>query len=211
MKAMVINEIVSLLEDEAPLELVELPTPEPKAGEVRLKVLACGVCHTELDEIEGRTAPPVFPVVPGHEVIGRFDKLGTGTTRFREGERVGVGWIHSSTGTADENITPEFKATGRDVNGGYAEFMTVPVDYAYPFRRSSPTLKLRPSCARAELATVRLNLLILGTVSVLALQALADQPIFDPPSNWWTPFCSISELSKGVHQFEGGSPLRPSL
>jgi len=132
MKAMVINKIVSFEEDEAPLELVELPTPEPKAGEVRLKVSACGVCHTELDEIEGRTVPPVFPVVPGHEVIGRVDKLGKGTTRFREGDRVGVGWIHSSTGTADENITPEFKATGRDVNGGYAEFMTVPEDYAYP-------------------------------------------------------------------------------
>jgi propanol-preferring alcohol dehydrogenase len=132
MKAMVINKIVSLLEDEAPLELVELPTPEPKAGEVRLKVSACGVCHTELDEIEGRTAPPVFPVVPGHEVIGHVDKLGTGTTKFQEGDRVGVGWIHSSTGTLDENIRPEFEATGRDVNGGYAEFMTVPEDYAYP-------------------------------------------------------------------------------
>lgn len=85
MKAMVINKIVSLDEDEAPLDLVELPIPEPRTGQVRLKVSACGVCHTELDEIEGRTAPPVFPVVPGHEVIGRVDKLGTGAHRFREG------------------------------------------------------------------------------------------------------------------------------
>jgi len=131
MKAMVIDKIVSLDEDEAPLDFVELPTPEPKAGEVRLKVSACGVCHTELDEIEGRTAPPVFPVVPGHEVIGRIDKLGAGTHRFREGDRVGVGWIHSSTGTPDENLKAEFEATGRDVNGGYAEYMTVPEDYAY--------------------------------------------------------------------------------
>lgn len=73
----------------------------------------------------------MFPVVPGHEVIGRVDKLGTGAHRFREGDRVGVGWIHSSTGAQDENLKPEFEATGRDVNGGYAEYMTVPEDYAY--------------------------------------------------------------------------------
>lgn len=132
MKAMVISRIVSLAEDTAPLDLVDLPVPEPEPGEVRVKVAACGVCHTELDEIEGRTAPPVLPVVPGHEVIGRVDKRGAGTSRFREGERVGVGWIHASTGTADENIRPEFTATGRDVNGGYAAYMTVPEDYAYP-------------------------------------------------------------------------------
>ncbi|MDX1529088.1 MAG: alcohol dehydrogenase catalytic domain-containing protein, partial [Gammaproteobacteria bacterium] len=86
----------------------------------------------ELDEIEGRTAPPKLPVVLGHEVVGRVDALGAGVTRRRMDERVGVGWIHSSSGTADENISPEFRATGRDVNGGYAEFMTVPEDYAYP-------------------------------------------------------------------------------
>ena len=66
MKAMIIDRLVSLLEDEAPLKLVELPDPEPQAGEVRIRVSACGVCHTELDEIEGRTAPPHLPVVPGH-------------------------------------------------------------------------------------------------------------------------------------------------
>ena len=88
MKAMVINRIVSLLEDEAPLDLVELPDPEPVAGEVRIRVSACGVCHTELDEIEGRTAPPNLPVVPGHEVIGRVDRCGAGAKRFAVGARV---------------------------------------------------------------------------------------------------------------------------
>lgn len=132
MRAMVINRIVSLDDDQTPLALVDIPIPEPNAGEIRLKVSACGVCHTELDEIEGRTAPPVLPVVPGHEVIGRVDKLGRGADRFQEGDRVGVGWIHSSTGRADENISPKFEATGRDVNGGYAEYMTVSENYAYP-------------------------------------------------------------------------------
>jgi propanol-preferring alcohol dehydrogenase len=132
MKAMVIDRIVSLLEDEAPLQLVELPDPEPAAGEVRIRVSACGVCHTELDEIEGRTAPPHLPVVPGHEVIGRVDRRGPGVNRFAEGERVGVGWIHHASGRPDENLDPGFVATSRDHHGGYAEYLTVPEAYACP-------------------------------------------------------------------------------
>ena len=132
MKAMVINRISSLKDDASPLDLVELPVPEPGAGEIRIRVAACGVCHTELDEIEGRTAPPRLPVVPGHEVVGRVDKLGAGAVRFRIGDRVGVGWIHSSSGAVDENLSPSFRATGRDADGGYAEYMTVPEGYSYP-------------------------------------------------------------------------------
>ena len=132
MRAMVIERIVSLDDDEAPLASVELPDPEPGPGEVRIRVSACGVCHTELDEIEGRTAPPRLPVVPGHEVVGRVDEVGREATRFAVGDRVGVGWIHASSGAADENLSPAFQATGRDVNGGYAEYMTVPETYAYP-------------------------------------------------------------------------------
>lgn len=128
---MVINRIVFLDQGDTPLEFVDIPIPEPGAGEIRIKVSACGVCHTELDEIEGRTAPPKLPVVPGHEVVGRVDKLGSRAPRFGLGDRVGVGWIHSSSGTPDENISPSFSATGRDVNGGYAEYMTVPEKYAY--------------------------------------------------------------------------------
>ncbi len=129
---MLLHEIVSLNENESPLELAELPVPEPGPGEVRIKVSACGVCHTELDEIEGRTAPPKLPVVLGHEVVGRVDALGTRVAKLELNDRVGVGWIHSSSGEPDENISPQFRATGRDVNGGYAEYMTVPENYAYP-------------------------------------------------------------------------------
>jgi propanol-preferring alcohol dehydrogenase len=132
MRAMLINRIVSLAEAEAPLDSVQLPAPNPGTGEIRVKVSACGVCHTELDEIEGRTAPPRLPVVPGHEVVGRVDQTGEGTTTFAIGDRVGVGWIHSSSGSTDENLSTCFRATGRDVNGGYAEYMTVPETYAYP-------------------------------------------------------------------------------
>jgi len=131
MKAMVLRGRSSLADSDQPLECDDLPTPEPAEGEVLLRVSVCGVCHTELDEIEGRTPPPSFPVVPGHEVIGRVEQCGRGVTLLREGQRVGVGWIHSSSGDEFENLSPQFRATGRDVNGGYAEFMTVPESYAY--------------------------------------------------------------------------------
>ncbi len=115
MRAMALRKTVSLAETDSPLELADLPVPEPRGGEVRIRVSACGVCHTELDEIEGRTAPPRLPVVLGHEVVGYVDRLGAGVAKIKLGERVGVGWIHSSSGGADENLSPAFVATGRDV------------------------------------------------------------------------------------------------
>lgn len=132
MRAMVLPEVVSLDEKPEPLREAELPVPEPRAGEILVAVSSCGVCHTELDEIEGRTAPPNLPVVLGHEVIGRVAEVGKAATRFSENERVGVGWIHHSCGGEEENLSPDFRATGRDVNGGYAEFLTVPEGYAFP-------------------------------------------------------------------------------
>lgn len=133
MRAMLLRRIAPLLPDGAPLQAADLPRPEPGPGEIRLKVAVCGVCHTELDEIEGRAAPPRLPVVPGHEVVGHVDALGPGCGgRHREGDRVGVGWIHHSDGGRHENVSPAFRATGRDRDGGYAEYMTVPEGYAYP-------------------------------------------------------------------------------
>jgi alcohol dehydrogenase, propanol-preferring len=132
MKAMSLEKIVSVDRCDRPLIAVDLPKPEPAPGEICIAVSACGVCHTELDEIEGRTPPPRLPVIPGHEVIGRIDSVGRSVTRFRVGDRVGVGWIHSGNGSDRENVGTEFVATGRDVNGGYAEYMTVPENYAYP-------------------------------------------------------------------------------
>lgn len=132
MKAMYLRRVVSLDECDEPLDCVDIPVPEPGEGEVLLRVSVCGVCHTELDEIEGRTPPPSYPVVPGHEVIARVERLGRGVSTLRERQRVGVGWIHSSSGDRFENLSPQFQATGRDVNGGYSEFMTVLEAYACP-------------------------------------------------------------------------------
>lgn len=132
MRAMVLNSTGRLDARKDALTLTDLPRPVPADGEILIKVSACGVCHTELDEIEGRTAPPVLPVVPGHEVVGRVAEIGPGSHRYAIGDRVGVGWIHSSDGSERENVSDAFRATGRDANGGYAEFMTVSETYAYP-------------------------------------------------------------------------------
>jgi propanol-preferring alcohol dehydrogenase len=137
MKAMVLTGPSRLAENPAPLALAEMPKPTPSDGEILIAVAACGVCHTELDEIEGRMPPPVFPVVLGHQVVGKVASLGPGARHFRIGDRVGVGWIHRTCGVCEaclagnENLCPRFQATGRDANGGYAEFMTVPEAFVY--------------------------------------------------------------------------------
>ncbi len=137
MKAMLLKKLGSFSENSAPLELANLPDPIPGETEILVKVSACGVCHTELDEIEGRTKPPSLPVILGHQVIGKVEQTGSKADAFKIGDRVGIGWIHSSCGRCKfclegkENLCHEFRATGRDVNGGYAQYMTVPESFAF--------------------------------------------------------------------------------
>jgi alcohol dehydrogenase, propanol-preferring len=138
MKAMVIERVGEMVAGGAPLDLVEMPAPEPGDHELLIQISACGVCHTELDEIEGRTPPPRLPVVPGHQVVGRVIAAGSRANRFSKGARVGVAWIFSACGHCEhclsglENLCPEFKATGRDAHGGYAEYMIVHQDFVFP-------------------------------------------------------------------------------
>src|SRR3954466_13701270 len=137
MRAMVLRKIGPMREGRAALERAELPDPRPGPGEVLIAVSTCGVCHTELDEIEGRTPPPRLPVIPGHQVVGRVEALGEGATDFGVGDRVGVAWIYSACGRCaycrrgEENLCDRYQATGRDVHGGYAERMTVPAAFAH--------------------------------------------------------------------------------
>lgn len=131
MKAMQLKKLASMQQCKDPLVLATLQDPQPAPDEILIRVTACGVCHTELDEIEGRTPPPNLPVIPGHEVVGRVVATGADVTSHAIDDRVGVGWIFKSTGAEDENISAEFVATGRDADGGYAEYMTVHQHYAY--------------------------------------------------------------------------------
>jgi propanol-preferring alcohol dehydrogenase len=158
MKAMLLREIASLKQNPTPLSFEEIHEPKIDEGEVLIRVTRCGVCHTELDEIEGRTPPPHLPVILGHQIVGIVEegsggfpgtardlpgKSGRGglsatTEGVTTGDRVGVAWIASACGHCDyctsgqENLCPEFKATGRDINGGYAEYMKVRADFVHP-------------------------------------------------------------------------------
>jgi propanol-preferring alcohol dehydrogenase len=137
MKAMVLRSVTDLEQHNNPLEELVMPDPVPSTGEVVLKIETCGVCHTELDEIEGRTPPSIFPVIPGHQVIGRVAGLGKDVKTIQLDERVGVAWIYSACGKCSyclsgrENLCREFRATGRDAHGGYAEFMVVNEAFTY--------------------------------------------------------------------------------
>ncbi len=160
--------------------MVDLPKPGVRSREVLVRVRACGVCHTELDEIEGRLPPPQLPIVLGHQVVGIIESIGDGVTERQIGERVGVGWIHSSTGEHDENLAEEFRATGFDVHGGYAEYMTVPAAYCYPIPEIFSDVQAAPLlCAGAigyralklaGLHTPRLGLMGFGGSAHLVLQ-----------------------------------------
>src|SRR5512135_2250179 len=135
MKAMILRGI-SPVESE-PLKMEEIPDPVPGPKQILVRVSACGICHTELDEIEGRL-PPKLPIVPGHQIVGRVVKSGPGAGKFHAGDRVGIAWIHSACGKCsfcrggNENLCSEFQGTGCDAHGGYAQLTVVSEDFAYP-------------------------------------------------------------------------------
>lgn len=150
MKAQLLRATAALEENPAPLTLEDVPDPVLDAGEVLLKVTRCGVCHTELDEIEGRMPPPRLPVILGHQVVGIIKEGGN------KGRRVGAAWIASACGDCDfcnsgrENLCPDFKATGRDIDGGYAEYMKVRADFVHPIPDSISDSEAAPLlCAGA--------------------------------------------------------------
>ena len=134
MKAMVLKE--SMPVEKEPLRMMDLPDPVPGPKEILVKVSVCGVCHTELDEIEGRVQP-TLPIILGHEIVGRVEGLGTEVRKFNPGDRVGIAWINSACGKChfcregNENLCPEFRGTGCHANGGYARYTVVSEDFAY--------------------------------------------------------------------------------
>ena len=136
MQAMILQSPRSI--DDGPLTLSEAPTPIPGPGQVRLRVHACGVCHTDLHTVEGELALPKLPIIPGHQIVGTVDELGEGVSRFRRGDRAGVAWLHSACGRCDfcrrgqENLCVEAQFTGLHVDGGYAQYALAEERFAYP-------------------------------------------------------------------------------
>jgi len=156
MKAMILKKICSLKENNTPLEMVDLPLPIPEDNELLVRVSVCGVCHTELDEIEGRTPPSFFPIILGHQIVGNIVEAGKNVKKYVPGDRVGIAWIHSSCGQCrfckegNENLCESFRATGRDANGGYAEYTTVPGEFVFPIPASFSDVEAAPLlCAGA--------------------------------------------------------------
>jgi len=137
---MLLRELGPLAKNSKPLTFSDVSEPDLSAGEILIRVTTCGVCHTELDEIEGRTPPPRLPVVLGHQVVGVVQAIHpeAEAQALKVGEGVGVAWIYSACGVCkycregNENLCVKFRATGRDADGGYAQYMKVRADFAYP-------------------------------------------------------------------------------
>ena len=136
--------------EESPLRLVEVPIPTPGAGEVRVRVRACALCRTDLHIMEGDLKLRKSPVVPGHQIVGVVDAVGAGVQQLREGDRVGVAWVHSTCGECTycrkglENLCDRGRFTGWDADGGYAEAMVVPESFAYPLPSNFGDLEVAP-------------------------------------------------------------------
>lgn len=175
MEAFFLERVARVEKDSSPLALREVPRPEPGPGELLLRVESCGVCHTELDEIEGRTPPPVMPVIPGHQVVGTVVGVGEGVSSECDGERRGVAWIFSACGTCAfclegrENLCQLFRATGRDRNGGYAEYMVVPELSAYPIPEGISSVDAAPLLCGGAIGYRSLRLTNLQNGQVLGL------------------------------------------
>jgi propanol-preferring alcohol dehydrogenase len=176
------------------LDAVEMPVPALLPRSLLVRVSVCGVCRTDLDVAEGRLVASRHPIIPGHQIVGRVAAVGDGAEEYREGDRVAVAWIHSTCGECAwcregrENLCPRFRGTGCDAHGGYAEYVSVPADYAHPIPSEAGDAEVAPLlCAGAvgwralRLAHLRdgrpLGLAGFGASNHLVLQfALASAP-----------------------------------
>ena len=133
-----------------PLHLRDVSTPTPSAGEIRVRVHCCGVCHTDLHTVEGELSLPKLPIIPGHQVVGIVDAIGAGVQNFRGGERVGIPWLNWTDGTCrycragQENLCDHARFTGLHADGGYAEYIIVNQNFAYPIPEHFSDLNAAP-------------------------------------------------------------------
>ena len=135
MKAMLLRRNAPI--GERPLETADLPLPEPAEGELLVRVSVCAICRTDLHVIEGDLPACKLPVVPGHQIVGKVERLGSGCNRFAPGDRVGIAWLRQTCGSCGyctsgrENLCESSLYTGYHADGGYAEYAVVPEAYAY--------------------------------------------------------------------------------
>jgi propanol-preferring alcohol dehydrogenase len=174
--------------EDLPLHLEDVAIPTPAAGQIRLRVSVCGVCHTDLHTVEGEIHPPNLPITPGHQIVGVIDQIGEeATEKFKLGDRVGVPWLHHACGVCpacqrgEENLCEQARFTGFHVDGGFAEFMLAETGYALPIPEEIPDEQAAPllcagiigyrSLKKADLAPgERVGLFGFGASAHLAIQ-----------------------------------------
>lgn len=148
MRAWILNSPSAI--ENNPLKIAELADPEPGPGEIRLKVLACGICHTDLHEVEGELKLPKLPLTPGHQVVGVVDKIGPGVSGFEIGDRLGMTWLYWACGKCEfcqngfENLCENAKFTGFHFDGGFAEYVIAKADFAYHLPKNYDEFHLAP-------------------------------------------------------------------
>ena len=148
MKAMLLKEPRPI--EEKPLVMAEIERPTPGPREITLKILTCGICHTDLHIVEGELPSKKLPIIPGHQIVGTVEAVGKKVTRFRAGDRVGVAWLNSTCGKCEfclkgkENLCEKARFTGYDVDGGYADCTVVSEDFAYPIPQGFSDIEAAP-------------------------------------------------------------------
>lgn len=148
MKACVLH--ANRLVDQSPLMVEDVPLPEPRTGQIRIRVRACGICRTDLHVIEGELPERKLPLIPGHQVAGIVDARGPGADRFPPGQRVGVAWLHRTCGHCEyclagrENLCDKPDFTGYTVDGGYAQFMLADEEFVYALPEGFADLQAAP-------------------------------------------------------------------
>jgi alcohol dehydrogenase, propanol-preferring len=148
MKAMVLKAPEAI--EKSPLKYEKTEDPHPGQGEVRIKIRACGVCHTDLHVVEGELVLPKLPIIPGHQIVGIVDETGSDVTRFKKGDRLGVPWLYSTCRDCEfcrqglENLCENARFTGLHVNGGFAQFVVVPEAFSYPVPEGFPDIQAAP-------------------------------------------------------------------
>lgn len=144
MHAMVLNQIGD------PLQWTEIDCPAPKENEILIKITACGVCRTDLHVVDGELKNPQFPIIPGHQIVGKIIECGKSVSRFHIGQRIGVPWLGNSCGHCDfclsqrENLCDEAKFTGYQINGGFAEYCVADANHCFPIPDNYDDIQAAP-------------------------------------------------------------------
>ncbi|NOZ87747.1 MAG: zinc-dependent alcohol dehydrogenase family protein [Deltaproteobacteria bacterium] len=162
------------------LELVTMDTPEPGPNQVRIKVSACGACHTDLHEVEGDLEAKKLPVIPGHQIVGTVDALGQGANEELLGKKVGLAWLYSSCGKCNycekgmENLCSQGRYTGWHVDGGYAEYTIAEADFVYPIPDGFGDLDAAPLLCGGVVGFRALELAGIGNIKKLGMYGFGN-------------------------------------